>query len=494
MRDKGILAALVVLACTAFAERPPPWFSVLPDDSALLYGRGSAVVDGAGIDALARARRDAKRELAHSLICRLHTETIDHQEEGAASRFVSRTTVESELDLVNVRVLEEYVGRRAAFALVAVERADMAAAYRDRVRRLQAAAAAAFELGTTLEADQPREAIAAYEESLAAANDAVAAMEVYLTLNRWQQDIDVAGPGTDAIRRNLLRLSAATPRSIAQIAKVLADGLIPVDGHSPIRVFVLPIEFEHTGLVSDFGRALGESLAVTMAARPGVGLATDAAAADLHVRGRMIREGDGVLLVLHAGEKAIQHFVEPVTCAAIGPDRLAPPDLERLLLDSIAAQKSMAAPTGLSIELRTDKSLHGGPVVYRFGDQPRLTVRANQSCVVRLVFVTAEGQRLLLLDRHPIGAHQANQWVALPLELEVCPPAGVERLILQAATDEQDARLPPLRVRNKDMGDGWVLPVIEEELGDALARTRGIMMRRPRHYAETVSHWTVFEK
>lgn len=66
----------------------------------------------------------------------------------------------------------------------------------------------------------------------------------------------------------------------------------------------------------------------------------------------------------------------------------------------------------------------------------------------------ADGEKLLLLDKHPIGEHQINRWVPLPLELEACAPAGVEQLLVQATTDAGEARLPSLNVEKRDMGAG----------------------------------------
>jgi len=254
---------------------------------------------------------------------------------------------------------------------------------------------------------------------------------------------------------------------------------------------VLPIEFEHTGYVSEAGYRLTATLSASLARNPAIRITDDVARADTVVRGRMLREGDSVLLVMKAGDTAVQHYVEPVTCAAIGRETLAPADLDRLLNDKLALHKAMTAPEGLRVELRTDR-LHDGPVTYRYGDEPKLAVRADRACFVRLIYVTADGQRLLLKDRYPITEEQANQWVRLPLELEVCEPAGVEQMILQASTQADDAKLPPLRVREVDVGDGFVLPVIQEPLDEAMTRTRGVMKRKRAQFAEVVSQWTIF--
>ena len=69
----------------------------------------------------------------------------------------------------------------------------------------------------------------------------------------------------------------------------------------------------------------------------------------------------------------------------------------------------------------------------------------------------------------------------------MCAPAGVELLLVQAVTDAGDARLPPLNVEKRDMGGGYIMPVIVEPLDKALVRTRGIMVKTSRLFAETVS-------
>jgi hypothetical protein len=383
-----------------------------------------------------------------------------------------------------------------AFVVVAVDRAEMARAYRDRTSRLFTTAQQNFEQAGTLEAENDaRGALSAYESCLVALRDAQGALQVYLALNRWNDEgMNVPGiPDATDVKTRLQRLASATPRTLKEIADALASELtasLPKTGKPPLWA-VQPIEYEHTGYVSAFGYQLTSTLSASLARNPALRITDDMARADTIVRGRMLREGDSVLLVLNAGGRAVQHYIEPVTCAAIGKNKLEPADLDRLLNDKLALHKAMSAPEGLRIELRTDR-LDDGPVTYRYGDEPKLAVRADRACFVRLIYVTADGQRLLLLDRYPIAEQQANLWVRLPLELQACKPEGVEQVLLQAATQEDDAKLPPLRVREEDVGDGYVLPVIQDQLDEAMTRTRGMMKKRPSHFAEVASQWTVF--
>lgn len=489
----GVLAFGVV---AARGESAPDWFLSLPaGDPAVLVGRGMAERTATPTDALAQAKREALRDLAMSLVCRICAQIEDVQSDapGAESRYTSRTRVDAMLDLVNVKVLESVTTREAAFVLVAADRAEMAAAYRLRVAQALASATATFERADKLEPDDPASALKAYEETLATLRESEAALQVYLALNTQRDDIPRDQvPSVDAVRLRLQRLAASTPRSMSQIADTLAAELAAPAPAVSGDWFVLPVEFGTTGFVSEFGHALTTALGASLARQPGVRLAKDPASAAVRVQGRMLREGEGILLVLQAGDRVVRHFIEPLSCEAFGRDRLAPPDLDRLLRDKLALHKALGEGSGLRVELRTDR-LEDGPVVYRFGDKPRLAVRVTQACTLRLIYTMADGGKLLLLDKHPIGEHQVNRWVPLPLELEVCAPAGVEQLLVQAVTDAGDTRLPPLDVEKRDMGGGYVMPVIVEPLDKALVRTRGIMVKSPRLFAETVSQWTVFE-
>jgi hypothetical protein len=493
----GCVSVLAASVVTARASSTPGWFLSLPaGDAARLVGRGMAERTASAAEALEQAKREAMRDLAMSLVCRLSARIEDVQSDaaGVESRFASRTRVDAILDLVNVKVLEAVTTRDAAFVLVAADRAEMAAAYRQRVSRALAAATAAFNRAGRLEPDDPASALQAYEETLATLREAEAALQVYLALNAQRNDIPCdRAPAADAVRLRLQRLAASTPRSISRIADTLAALL--VDTAPPARGawFVLPVEFGTTGFVSEFGHALTAALGASLAQQPGVRLAKDPAGAAVRVQGRMLREGDGILLVLQAGERIVRHFVEPISCEAFGRARLAPPDLDRLLADKVALYKAMQEGAGLRVELRTDR-LEDAPAVYRFGDKPRLAVRVNQSCTLRLIYTMADGERLLLLDKYPLGEHQVNRWVTLPLQLEACKPAGVEQLLVQAVTDAGDARLPALEVEKRDLGDGYCMPVIVEQFDKALVRTRGMMVKKPSLFAESVSQWTVFER
>jgi hypothetical protein len=498
------LACLVLLSGLASARDVPSWFLALPDDSDQLMGRGMAEVgqDGEAI-ALENARRDAMRNMSESLLCRLTTEVIDQHEENdndLESCFTSRTVVESGLDLVNVGTLEQAVSDGVAYVLVGADREAMKHAYRDRTERAFHAAAEAFSRGGALEKeDDAQAARAAYKSTLAALSDARQRLQVYLALSGWLDPPPrpPALPDDAVIHQRLNALSARTPQTLAEVAQSVAAQLTAdVESGADAREqtwMVLPLTHEHTELVSSYGHQLQAALSTVLARQDALRVTDDPARADVVVRGRMLREGNSVLLVFEAGEYSAQYYLSPVTCQSIGKTKLEPANLKQALADQLALQKAMQASPGLRVELKTDRG-HDGPIVYRYGDQPKLTVRADRACYIRLIDVTADGQRVLLLDKYPIAEHQVNRWVRLPLDVEVCAPAGVEQLLVQAATQADDTRLPPLKVRNVDVGDGFFIPMIEETLDDAMSRTRGLMKKKKSHFAEYSVQWTVFEK
>jgi len=75
----GIRSALFIglsllLSGVAIAQNVPAWFLSLPDDPALLAGRGAVALGGGSkADGLVQAKREAMRDLSESLLCNLTT-------------------------------------------------------------------------------------------------------------------------------------------------------------------------------------------------------------------------------------------------------------------------------------------------------------------------------------------------------------------------------------------------------------------------------------
>ena len=134
---------------------------------------------------------------------------------------------------------------------------------------------------------------------------------------------------------------------------------------------------------------------------------------------------------------------------------------------------------------------HRGPVIYYFGEKPKIFVRSNKTCFIRLIYIFADETKVLLVDNYPIATDQANSWIQIPFDGVICEPSGVEQLILQASTE----KLPAVNYRRVNLGDDTYMDIIESDISSQIAKTRGIKLKNPKkEITEKVVQWTVFEK
>ena len=282
----------------------------------------------------------------------------------------------------------------------------------------------------------------------------------------------------------------------AEITAQLADPLVP-DQSGKGSFFISPVEYQDTRFVSRYGHTLTEILASRITERTGwTRLNQPATRGSTILRGRLLESGDGALVTLSSIQpdgtaRSQSLFLSAATCRRIGPELIRPANLEKLLQDRLALMQAIQADQGLQVELRTDQ-LSDGPISYRIGDRPKFALRANQACHVRLIYVFADGTPTLLLDNYRIGDDKANEWLpVLGDDLEVCEPAGVEQLLIQAS----ETPMPALKTRTRKLDDGYVQVVIEGTLDEAVGATRGIKRKKPdSRIAETMVQWSIFER
>jgi hypothetical protein len=218
--------------------------------------------------------------------------------------------------------------------------------------------------------------------------------------------------------------------------------------------------------------------------------------ADLVFRGKIMESDNGMLLTLTMENsnkmvvKSNQLFVNKTTCVNIGWDKIKPENLEQALQSKLALYNSIQTDNCLKVDIQTDK-MSDGPVIYYYDEEPKILVRTNKSCFVRLMYIFADGTKILLVDNYPIATDQANQWIQIPFDGVICEPSGVEQLILQASTEKQ----PVVNYKRKNMGDGTYIDIIEVDISSQIALTRGIKIKNPKkEITEKVYQWTVFEK
>jgi len=222
----------------------------------------------------------------------------------------------------------------------------------------------------------------------------------------------------------------------------------------------------------------------------------DHAYADYMMRGKLLNSDSGLYILLsikdleNNEEFSNQIFVNDITCESIGWDKIKPKDLDKALQDKLALYKSIQSDNALKVDLMTEK-MSDGPVVYYFDDEPQLLVKTNKACYVRLIYIFSDGLKTLLVDNYYISTDKTNQWVKLPFDFIVCEPAGIEQMLLQASTE----KMPDLYVKRVPIDENSHINVIETELAEQIAKTRGIKIKNPeKEITERVYQWTVFEE
>ena len=188
--------------------------------------------------------------------------------------------------------------------------------------------------------------------------------------------------------------------------------------------------------------------------------------------------------------KNYQLFLNKITCENIGWDQINPENLEQALLIKLALYNAIQNDNNLKIELQTDK-MSDGAIIYYYDDEPKIFVRTNKACFVRLMYIFSDDTKTLLIDNYPIAIEQANQWIQIPFEGIICEPSGIEQLILQGSTEKQ----PNVNYSRKFLDNGTYIDIIESDISSQIAKTRGMKLKNPnKEITEKVIQWSVFEK
>ncbi|NBF40340.1 MAG: hypothetical protein GVY14_07980 [Spirochaetes bacterium] len=162
-----------------------------------------------------------------------------------------------------------------------------------------------------------------------------------------------------------------------------------------------------------------------------------------------------------------------IPASSVARADLEPTNMDQALSGGAALLSDQIVNGGLDLEVWTDKGRDERALVFEEGEYVQFYFRVNQPAFLRLSYILASGETILLDERFYIGIDRVNRVVALPYRFQVVPPFGVERLVVTGHTSEP----PP----------AWVYPkVIEgqeyEVFGsprEAVVRTRGLVKADP---------------
>lgn len=498
----------ILLSTTVYAV--PDWYvnDYADEYASYFIGKGSAKIeDGNEAEAEKRAKDEALRDASTTICCRVSGETISRLSEERVGKEISvtdyalsETQVRTDMEVMNYQVLESEEDRGFVYVMIGIPGEDLRKSYRYRISTAIQNIAGDFELAEKLRASDPNQAIRKYAACIKMLQDVTDNMMIYLFLNQWQDDLSKEKadlPEKPEIEQRLTELSGIVPKTSVELANELLVPLLENTRKSAAFV-IYPLEFGNTGFVSDFGYTFTEVLTSRISAQSRWQRYDykRQKSADYIFRGKLLESEQGIYLVLdrkdgHRGNVASnQVFVNSITCDHMGWNRIRPKDLKQALENKLALYDAIQRDNRLKVDLQTEK-MADGPVTYRYEEEPKLVVRANKPCYVRLMYIFSDDTKTLLLDNYSIPMHLANQWVPVPLELEVCEPSGIEQMLVQASTE----RMPSLSVKRVDLGGNSYIHVIESGIGEQIAKTRGVKLKTPeKEITERVYQWTVFEK
>jgi hypothetical protein len=499
-----------------YVSAAPAWWDAadaVTGDSRLIIGRGAAAIEAGAegeTDAWRQARDSAIGEAALVLCPSVESVREDTESEtgtGGASRmqafYSKRSVVRASLrHIPAVEELDRARDGNVVYVRIGIPRTELAASCRLRIERAAAALQSEIEAAGRLRQGDPAAALRHYAAALGERETLDNALDVLSALKPRKAAMPVLPDAASraALRSAIAVLTAALPEQTReQLVARLLDPLAPAGAATDApaqRFFVAPLLYGDSDFVSPFGSNLADTLAAAITRRFGWNCLRDPLLATQLFAGRVTETGAGVQITLRrrfagaADECVAVAFVPAVACADFGWGSVKPANWEQALRDEVALRRRMAEDPALRIELRTDAP-PGVPVVLRYGERPRLWVRAGRPCKVRVLHVFSDGTNALLIDDYPIPMERVNQWIKLPVSMRITPPAGIEQLLVQAVADGE---LPRLAIRQVRMGPKSYRNIVRGRLDEALAQARGSCIEEKTLLGENILNLTILEK
>ncbi|MBC8527786.1 MAG: LPP20 family lipoprotein [Candidatus Cloacimonetes bacterium] len=510
MKKNYFIITLFFILIYTMSYAIPNWYTDNYADQFPSYfiGKGYAKIENKNeAEAEKQAKDQALRDASTTISCTVSGETISHSEEEglgketkASEFFLSETKVKTDLKVMNYKVLKSEKDKNMMYVMIGIPFEDLRKSYKYKIENAVQNIANEFNIAEDLFSSNPKQAIRKYESCIKKLQDITENMNIYLFLNKWYNDLSSKLdelPSKSQIETKLTTLSGTTPKTSIELAtELLAPLLKNLEKQASFVIY--PMEFENTGFVSEFGNNFSELLSNVITSQTGWQRFTikNWKVADYIIRGKILESDNGMYLILNVKdlqngtEDSNQLFVNTITCETIGWEKIRPENLKQALQNKLALYNAIQTDNRLKVDMQTDK-MSDGPVVYYYGDEPKILVRANKSCYIRLMYIFSDNTKTLLIDNYHIATDQTNQWIQLPLDLEVCEPSGVEQMLVQASTEI----MPSLNVKRINLGDDSYIYIIETNIDNQIAKTRGLKIKNPKkEITERSYQWTVFEK
>ncbi len=499
---------MLFIACALGLSASPRWFN---EDMTQKYpdyylGKGYAMIEDENLlDALMQAKNVALRDASTYISCKVIGETISRESEFTSNSiakvqncFIDESKITTELEIMGYEIIKEENDDHSCYTLIGIPKKNTLFMFKGKIEHSIEKIDADFILAKDLEQIDSEKSVQLCSSCINEIKSLSSSLRTYLFLNNWvneySAEIDKL-PTLQELEKKITLIGKSNRKSINEISEeLLADLKIIIKD----KTFLFyPFEYENTGFVSKFGLNLRDICSTYLHSDISVKELNlkKSKKADFIFRGKLIKVDKGLMVLLSVEnamneEKSSQLFVNKATCDAIGWENIEPENFEQIISDKIALYKKIQTDTSLKIEVETEK-INQGPIIYYFGDEPKIMVRSNKSCYIRIIYLTADEKKILLIDNYPIKTFQANTWVRIPFEGVICEPDGVEQMIVQASVDLH----PRIEYNREYMDDNFYVDWLENDVSQYIAKTRGIKIKAPKsEITEKILSWTIFDK
>lgn len=449
-----------------------------------LTGFGMSPIEGSEDDALESARTQAASDLIRKIrtnVVSSVTSEVSEVDGEVSDRFssVSKTVSNLEIEGIEIEIVQD---QSNYYALAWVERAELADSYISRLKKLQA------RIDQGLTSAQKREesgnTVEALEQYLKIRPLISGYLENYALFRVVRGDVDIfMSESTDELE---------SPNKIAQLDNELASTISSLFDQ-PVNALddgfeLLARQFEMQDVASgelkvndfnyqdsDFSSQFGAFAARQLNSQC-VSILPDGDQ-QLIIRSMYWDEGDAVKVIslaqdlngneLGSAEIQLPKDVIPSTY------ELKPRNAAQAMMDQKVMSEEGLTEGGINVDAWTNKGRSEDNLVFTPSDEVQMYFRVNQPSHLRLSYILSDGTKILLIDDFYIGLDQVNQVVKAPFSFVPSPPFGVERMIITAYSKEP----PSVATTSKTIDGETYDNVIEDELDEMMAKTRGIKIK-----------------
>lgn len=377
--------------------------------------------------------------------------------ETSSTEYNSRIRTSSRLEIPGLQFLVEK-DRKNLYVLAWVSKKNLAAHWeREAMSKLAALDAAVRTL------DDIGEAIPRYEacaRTLPLFGDFFDTVTLYTAVGGSAETLF----GSVASFSSLAEVAAAEQKVTGTLNRLRKEEILTIDqafyfmteqlvlqGISGDSFRITPLAYRETDFSSPFGRFCATRLENTFARRLSGGMEPilftgyyidypSAAKMELGVTAR-----DSKGHILGSARISVPLGTLPTDLSYV------PSNLNQALSDTETIREQTTRPGAIHVEAWTAQGGSGDNLVYQEGDAIQFLFRVNRPAYLRLTYVLATGEKVLMEDKFYIGMDQVNTVVEYPVLITPAPPFGVERLIVTAYGTEP----PPAEVSPRKIAGQW---------------------------------------